>query len=102
MVVVIVLVFVVVKVHGSGSTQSKTRAHPRPGARVGLGGGATSPGVPQSVADTVGTGPGSTAPQVLKGQPKLTSAGTKPELLFIGGGVLPVLRGGALGDGGGA
>ncbi len=82
-VVVIVLVFVVVKVAGSGSTPSKTRVIPDP-TPASASVVADTTGVPQSVADAVGTGQGVNAPQVLKNQPKLTSAGGKPEMLYIG------------------
>jgi hypothetical protein len=82
-VVVIVLVFVVVKVTGGSTKASTTQLIPDPApAAASLVASVTN--VPQSVLNTVGTGTGVTAPQVLKNQPKLTPAGTKPELLFIG------------------
>jgi len=79
-VVVIVLVFVVITV--TGSTPKKTTAAPPPTpASSALVAQVT--GVSDTVAATVGTGQNVTAPQVLKGQPLLTSGG-KPEVLFIG------------------
>ncbi len=87
-VVVIILVFVVVKVAGSGSTPSKTRVIPAP-TPASASVVADVTGVPQSVSDAVGTGQGVNAPQVLKNQPKLTSAAGKPEMLYIGGEFCP-------------
>jgi len=83
LVVVIVLVFVVVKVTGgSNSAAPKNELLPPPApASATVVSDVT--GVSQSVADAVGIGSGVTAPQVVKGQPKLTADG-KPEVLFIG------------------
>ncbi|HUY23670.1 MAG TPA: DUF929 family protein [Acidimicrobiales bacterium] len=80
-VVVIVLVFVVVTVTGKKSPSSSTSVPPPTPASAAVLSEVT--GVPASVASTVGTGQGVTAPQVLKNQPLLTSGG-KPEVLFIG------------------
>jgi Domain of unknown function (DUF929) len=82
-VVVIILVFVVVKVTSGSSKTSTTQLIPDPvPAAASLVSEVTS--VPQSVFDAVGIGTGVTAPSVLKGQPPLTSAGAKPQMLFIG------------------
>jgi hypothetical protein len=82
-VVVIVLVFVVVKVTGTSSPKSNGKiliAAPAPASQSVVD---QVTGVPTSVSNTVGTGSGVTPPQVLTGQPELTSNG-KPEMLFIG------------------
>ena len=83
LVVVIVLVFVVVTVTGGkGKTSSKQLIPdpvPAPASLV-----AEVTGVSPAITNAVGTGVQVTAPSALKGQPKLTGAGGKPELLFIG------------------
>ncbi len=82
-VVAIILVFVVVKLTSGSTKASTTQLIPDPSpAAASLVSEVTS--VPQSVFDAVGIGTGVTAPTVLKGQPPITPASTKPQLLFIG------------------
>jgi len=81
-VVVIVLVFVVVKVTASNTTASTKQLIPNPvAAPASLVSEVT--GVSPSVLAAVGLGTGISPPQVLSGQPPLTSGG-KPEMLYIG------------------
>lgn len=82
-VVVIVVVFVVVKVTGGSNKASTTQLIPNPVvAPASLVAEVT--GVTPAVSNAVGLGTGVSAPQVLANQPKLTAAGGKPEMLFIG------------------
>jgi len=81
-VVVIVLVFVVVKVTGSSTPKGGPSVIPPP-VTASPTVVAQTTGVSDSVLSTVGLGQGVSAPQVLKGQPPLTSNG-KPEMLYIG------------------
>jgi Domain of unknown function (DUF929) len=81
-VVVIVVVFVVVKLTGSSTSSGNSTALPPP-VPASAAVVAQVTGVTPAVSNAVGTGAGVTAPQVLKGQPPLTSGG-KPEMLFIG------------------
>jgi hypothetical protein len=81
LVVVIVLVFVVVKVTGSNAPSTKQLIPNPVAAPASLVSEVT--GVSASVSSAVGLGSGISAPQVLTGQPPLTSGG-KPEMLFIG------------------
>jgi hypothetical protein len=83
LVVVIVLVFVVAKVLGGSSTPTPKSGLLPPPAPASAKVVSDVTGVSQAVANTIGIGSGVTAPQVLKGQPKLTDNG-KPEVLFIG------------------
>jgi hypothetical protein len=80
-VVVIVLVFVVVTVTGKSSNTGVAATPPPSAAPPSLVAQVT--GVSDTVAATVGTGQAVSPPQVLTGQPPLTSGG-KPEVLFIG------------------
>lgn len=83
-VVVIVLVFVIVTVTGNGGKSNSTKQLipdpvPAPASLV-----AEVTGVSPAVSASVGTGVQVSAPTVLKNEPKLTGAGGKPEMLFIG------------------
>jgi len=82
-VVVVVVVLVIVKVTG-GSTPSGTGGI-QPATVTAAPPSLVSEvtGIPQSVETAVGTGSGVTPPNVVGGQPPLTSGG-HPEVLFIG------------------